>query len=95
MTTFQVDHFTLQALAGQLSTIQTQMSDIGDSAAHVSPLDLGSPQVYSALQDFYNNWSQGLSTISSNITTVTKMLNAAATAYATAEAKATSAAGGD
>jgi uncharacterized protein YukE len=93
-TSFEVDPSTLEELAKQLSAIETQMSNIGETAAKVSPFDLGSAEVYGSLIEFYDNWSQGLQTISSNITTVTQILNAAAKAYTGAESKLTDAAGG-
>jgi predicted Zn-dependent protease len=94
MTTFQVDPSSLEALASQLASIETQMSNIGDVAAQVSATDLGSSSVYSALQDFHDNWSQGLAKISGNISTVTTHLSAAAQAYGTTETALEQAAGG-
>lgn len=85
MTTFQVDPSSLEGLARQLDAVQSQMSQIGDVAARVSPVDLGSLDVYSALQDFHNDWSQGLAKIGGNISGVTDRLTAAAKSYDHAE----------
>jgi hypothetical protein len=93
MTTFQVDRSSLETLAAQLAAIETQMSSIGDVAAEVPPFDLGSAQVFFALQEFHGNWSQGLSTISGNISGVTNLLIAAAQAYGTTETSIQHAAG--
>jgi hypothetical protein len=94
MTPFQVDRSSLEALTSRLSAVESQMSSIGDVAAEVSPYDLGSAQLFLALQEFHANWSQGLSTISGNISGVAKRLSAAAQAYGTAETSIQRAAGG-
>ncbi|MGD1053006.1 MAG: hypothetical protein ABR950_04175 [Candidatus Dormibacteria bacterium] len=93
-TSFEVDPSTLETLSGKLSTIESQMSNIGEVAAQLSPADLGSGDVYMSLQQFHDNWSQGLQTISGNIATVTRILTAAAKAYGKAESNITTAAGG-
>jgi hypothetical protein len=94
MTTFQVDRSSLEALALQLAAIESQMSSIGDVSAQVSPFDLGSAQVFLALQEFHGNWSQGLSTISGNVSGVTNLLLAAAKAYGATDASVQGSAGG-
>lgn len=94
MTTFQVNSDSLLTLSSHLSWVSSQMSGIGEAAAQLSPADLGSLQVYSALQNFHDNWSQGLSTISGNITQMTQLLTGAAQAYGTTDSSIARAAGG-
>jgi hypothetical protein len=82
---FTVDPQSLEALAGRLSGVESQMSRIGDVAAEVSPTQLGSADVFNALQDFHNDWSQGLDKISGNIGGVRARLSAAAQHYGETE----------
>jgi hypothetical protein len=50
--------------------------------------------VYLALQDFHDNWSQGLSSISGNIKGLAAILSNASPAYVTADSNVCQAGGG-
>jgi hypothetical protein len=79
---FSVDPDGLDRLHGQLSAIESGMQNIGNDAACYDPLDLGpNADVWNALQQFHNDWSNGMSMIKHNIGQLLKLLGQAADDY--------------
>jgi hypothetical protein len=78
---FSVDPDGLDSLRGHLTAIESGMQDAG-GVGSCDPLDLGpNLDVYNALQDFHNDWSNGLSMISHNVAALQGLLAKAAEDY--------------
>jgi hypothetical protein len=79
---FTVDPDGLDGLRGRLNAIESGMRGIGDTAASYQPLDLGpNPDVWTALQTFHSDWSNGLAMISGNVQALLGLLAGAAGDY--------------
>lgn len=77
---FSVDPDGLDSLSAKLSAVQATMQNAGNVAGCCDPLDLGQ-DVWIALQDFGNNWSNGLAMIGHNISALAGLLAKAAADY--------------
>jgi hypothetical protein len=79
---FSVDPDGLDRLRGQLGAIESGMQNSGSEAAACEPLDLGpTPELWNTLQDFHNDWSNGLAMISHNMQRLLGSLAGAAQDY--------------
>jgi len=83
---FTVDPEGLAALHDQLVGIQADMQNIGSFTGNHDPLDLGTnDDVFNSLQNFYNQWSNGLSIVTDDMTAIVESLATAAEGYAKTE----------
>jgi len=79
---FTVNPDGLDALRGQLTAIHSGMQNVGNEAGSYDPLDLGpNADVWNALQDFHNDWSNGLAMIGRNLGALLRLLADAAAGY--------------
>jgi hypothetical protein len=79
---FTVDPEGLDTLRGRLTAIESRMQGTGATVASYTWQDLGpEPGVFNALGSFHSDWSNELTTITSNIQALATLLGAAAGYY--------------
>ena len=79
---FTVDPEGLDTLRGRLTAIESRMQGIGGSVNSYSWQDLGpNPDVHNALGSFQGDWSNELTTITTNVQALATLLGGAATDY--------------
>ena len=92
---FTVDPDGLDTLRARLAEVQSCMQSIGDVSAGYDPLDLGpGGAVWQELQNFHDNWSNGLAMISRNMSALANLLSSAAQGYRSTESAIVTADGG-
>jgi uncharacterized protein YukE len=80
VSSFVVSPDSLRDLASRLETIQTDLASTGAVIGGYAG-QLGAPQIDSALDDFFSNWSDGMDEIKGHLDGAVTRLRAAADAY--------------
>jgi hypothetical protein len=80
LSTYSVSSDSLRDLAGRLDGVYGEMRATGTVIGGYRGL-LGSPEVDDALDDFFNDWSDGMKKIEGHLEGVVQRLRAAADAY--------------